>query len=83
MHITHDTLPVSSTPLFFPPRLLTLSDAWPAVASRLEKLQVEHGVSMSRCTTLEEENALSESALASLRAGIGLCSGVHPLLCCC
>ncbi|CAM9924461.1 unnamed protein product [Ectocarpus sp. 13 AM-2016] len=35
---------------------------------RLEKLQVEHGVSMSRCTTLEDENALSESALASLRA---------------
>ncbi|CAM9563027.1 unnamed protein product [Scytosiphon promiscuus] len=35
---------------------------------RLEKLQAEHGLSMSRCATLEEDNALSEAALTSLRA---------------
>ncbi|CAN0227374.1 unnamed protein product [Pylaiella littoralis] len=35
---------------------------------RLEKLQTEHGLSMSKYAKLEEDNTLLESALASLRA---------------
>lgn len=42
---------------------------------RLEKLQAEHGLSMSRCTALEDDNALLESALSSLRAG--MCVVLH------
>lgn len=41
----------------------------PPQPPRLEKLQTEHGLSMSKYAKLEEENALLESALDSLRAG--------------
>eukprot|EP00903_Cladosiphon_okamuranus_P021611 g19872.t1 len=45
-----------------------LQDQLKNTNERLEKLQAEHGLSMSRCTTLEDDNAHLESALSSLRA---------------
>lgn len=73
-HRRHGSPPSDASDLLLPDPRLFLPPYPPPKSPRLEKLQTEHGLSMSKYAKLEEDNALLESALASLRAGNILCS---------